>query len=45
MRFQMHTRGRETHYSTLRHELLDLAVNVPRPMQTPMEVDELGATY
>ena len=44
MRFQMHTRGRETHYSTLRHELLDLAVNVSGLMQTSMDVDELGAT-
>ena len=39
MRFTMHTRGRDMVYNTLKHELLDLAVNVSGPMPTGMDLD------
>ena len=42
MRFQMHTRGRETVYATLRHELLDLAINVAGPMAIGMDLDDIS---
>ena len=42
MRFTMHTRGRDMVYATLRHELLDLAVNVAGPMPTGMDLGVLG---
>ena len=39
MRFNMHSRDRETVYSTLRHEIIDIAINVAGPMAVGMDLD------
>ena len=41
MRFHMHPRDRDTVYSTLRHELLDMVINVAGSMPVGMDLDPL----
>ena len=40
--FQMHFRGKEMVYSTLRHEILDLVIQADGPMATGTDVDVLS---
>ena len=39
MRFTIHSQGREMVYATLRHQILDMVVQIAGPMQVGMDVD------